>query len=86
VDFELNRAVGAVSPELLTELADRPGDAMKLWSMRVREPMLAANLAASTADEIAPGPTAVEERLNKAIDALLLCVDGFAGVESLIKS
>ena len=86
VDFELNRAVGAVSPELLTELADRPGDAMKLWSMRVREPMLAANLAASTANEIAPGPTAVEERLNKAIDALLLCVDGFAGVESLIKS
>ena len=54
--------------------------------MRVREPMLAANLAASTANEIAPGPTAVEERLNKAIDALLLCVDGFVGPESLIKS
>jgi hypothetical protein len=86
VDFELDQAVGAVSPELLNELADQPGNAMKVWSMRVREPMLAVNLAASTVNEIASGPAAVEERLNKAIDALLLCVDGFIGAESLIKS
>ena len=86
VDFELARAVGAVSPEMLRELADTPGDAMQLWSSRVQEPMLAANLAASTTVELAAEPAAVEASLHAAIDALLSCADGFIGAESLVKS
>ena len=86
VDFELARAVGAVSPEMLRELADTPGVAMQLWSSRVQEPMLAANLAASTAVELAAEPAAVEASLHAAIDALLSCADGFIGAESLVKS
>ena len=86
VDFELARAVGAVSPVMLRELADTPGDAMQLWSSRVQEPMLAANLAASPTVELAAEPAAVEASLHAAIDALLSCADGFIGAESLVKS
>ena len=78
-DFELTHQVGAVSPDLLTELAGTPGAAMAAWTRRLREPMLAANLAASTAG-------AVEECLNPAMDRLLLCDQGLVGAESFIKS
>ena len=78
-DFELAYQVGALSPELLLELAAVPGGAMEAWAKRLREPILAANLAASTA-------VAVEPHMSPAIDRLLSCDQGFAGATSLIKS
>ena len=86
VGFEITHAVGAVSPELLKDLAGQPGAAMALWSARIREPMLAANLAASTTSAVATNTVEVNECLNSVVDTLCLCVDGFAGAESLVKS
>ena len=85
VGFEITHAIGAVSPALHRDLTDGSGAALQAWARRVQEPLLAANLAASTAPEVAATEVEVDACLHTVIDALSLCVGGFAGATSLVK-
>lgn len=79
-DFELTYEVGALAPDLLTELATEPGAAMAAWATKATTPMLAANFAASTAGAAATDTMSVEAVMEKAIDTLLTYRSGFAGL------
>ncbi len=76
-DFELTYEVGALAPDVLIELASQPGAAMAALAKKVETPMLAANLAASTAT--ATDVESAETILQRAIDALLTHRTGFTG-------
>ena len=80
-DFELSYEVGALAPDLLTELATERGAAMAEWATKAATtPMLAANFAASTAGAAATDTMSVEAVMEKSIDTLLTYRSGFAGL------
>ena len=76
-DFELTYEVGALAPDVLIELASQPGAAMAALANKVETPMLAANLAASTAT--ATDAESAETILQRGIDTLLTHRTGFTG-------
>lgn len=70
-DFELAPGVGALSRELVAELAGEPGAAMALLRQSLAQPLLAANLCASLQSENPESMMRVMDRLDEFSSGLI---------------